>query len=79
MNKWGQEVGVYPTMQSYDITMQTPCSEDVLSLVEAWLGRIHHNFKTGLDMKLLTVLYADERSDFNGAMIFQMLYKQDKA
>ena len=30
-------------------------------------------------MKLLTVLYADERSDFNGAMIFQMLYKQDKA
>ena len=30
-------------------------------------------------MKLLTVLYADEHSDFNGAMIFQMLYKQDKA
>lgn len=35
MNKRGQEVGVYPTMQSYDITMQTPCPEDVLGLVEA--------------------------------------------
>lgn len=30
-------------------------------------------------MKLPTVLYADECSDFNGAMIFQMLYKHDKA
>lgn len=30
-------------------------------------------------MKLLTVLYADECSDFNGAMIFQVLYKHDKA
>ena len=44
MNKWGQEVGAYPTMQPYDITMQTPCPEDVLGLVEAWLDRIHHNF-----------------------------------